>query len=62
MIRGTFKKNIYSLRPNEEFKFELIVKALEAGEIPITTTINFKDPDGNQKEPLILTNNININL
>jgi tetratricopeptide (TPR) repeat protein len=62
MIRGTFKKTIYSLRPNEQFKFELQVKASEAGQIPVKNTIKFKDPDGNLKEPIIIELPIEINL
>jgi len=51
MMRGTLKKTIYALRPNESLKWELQVKGLEVGEFPIKAKILFKDPNGNVKGP-----------
>jgi tetratricopeptide (TPR) repeat protein len=62
MMRGTLTKNVYTLRPNEEFKWEIVVKASDVGEIPIKTIVSFKDGDGNEKGPFEANLPININL
>ncbi len=61
MMRGVFKKNVYALRPNETMKWEIQLKSLETGEFPIKTTLNFKDPLGNEKGPIEIINNLEIN-
>jgi hypothetical protein len=62
IIRGTLKKSLYALRPNEQFKFEILVKAMEPGDLPVTTTIHFRDPDGKDKEPIVKKIPVQINL
>lgn len=47
VIRGTIKKQIYSLNSNENMKWELSLKPLEAGDFNIKMDVTFKDPDGN---------------
>jgi len=47
VMRGTINKQIYSLRKNEEMKWELSIKPLEAGDFTINFYIKFKDPDQN---------------
>ena len=46
LIRGTTTKQIFSLRSNEDMKWELNLKPLEAGDYVIIFTIKFKDSDG----------------
>lgn len=48
VMRGTLKKQIYSLRTNENIKWEINVKPLEAGDYTIKIKTTFKDPDQNQ--------------
>lgn len=48
VMRGTLKKQIYSLRPNENMKWEINLKPLEAGDYSIKVKTTFKDPDQNQ--------------
>ncbi|MHA1296620.1 MAG: hypothetical protein ACTSRH_11485 [Promethearchaeota archaeon] len=50
IMRGTISKQIYSLRQNEEIKWELNIKPLEAGDHVIIARIKFKDPDQNPIE------------
>jgi len=47
VMRGTVEKQIYSLRSNEELKWELNVKPIEAGDYIIEVRVKFKDPDQN---------------
>jgi hypothetical protein len=46
-MRGTTEKQIYSLRSNEELKWELNIKPIEAGDYIVKVMVNFKDPDQN---------------
>ena len=62
LMRGTLQKNIYSLDPNEDMKWQIIVKAFDGGEIPIKTTVSFKDGDGNEKGPFNAELPLTINL
>ncbi|MHA1521777.1 MAG: hypothetical protein ACTSRK_16485 [Promethearchaeota archaeon] len=62
MMRGTMSKSIYSLSPNEEMHWEIMVKAFDVGEIPITTVVSFKDEDGNEKGPFTADIPLTINL
>jgi tetratricopeptide (TPR) repeat protein len=48
VMRGTLKKQIYSLRTNENMKWEINLKPLEAGDYTIKINTMFKDPDQNQ--------------
>ncbi|MFX1364854.1 MAG: tol-pal system YbgF family protein [Promethearchaeota archaeon] len=48
VMRGTLKKQIYSLRQNENIKWEISLKPLEAGDYSIKIKALFKDPDQNQ--------------
>ena len=48
VMRGTLKKQIYSLRSNENMKWEINLKPLEAGDYSIKIKTMFKDPDQNQ--------------
>ncbi|MFW9873391.1 MAG: hypothetical protein ACFFG0_09830, partial [Candidatus Thorarchaeota archaeon] len=48
VMRGTLKKQIYSLRPNENMKWEINIKPVEAGDYSIKVKTAFKDPDQNQ--------------
>ncbi|MFX1315852.1 MAG: hypothetical protein ACFE9T_08305 [Promethearchaeota archaeon] len=48
VMRGTLNKQIYSLRPNENLKWEINLKPLEAGDYIIKINLEFKDPDQNQ--------------
>ena len=50
VMRGTTTKQIYSLRMNEEIKWELQIKPIEAGEYSFKVEIKFKDPDQNEIE------------
>ncbi|MHA1373572.1 MAG: hypothetical protein ACTSR7_04660 [Promethearchaeota archaeon] len=47
VMRGTINKQIYSLRKNEEMKWELSIKPIEAGDFTIVFHIKFNDPDQN---------------
>ena len=47
VMRGTINKQIYSLRKNEDMKWELSVKPTEAGDFTIVFHIKFNDPDQN---------------
>ncbi len=47
VMRGTTKKQIYSLSSNENITWEISLKPLEAGDYLIKMDINFKDPDQN---------------
>ena len=62
MMRGTFKKNIYSLSPNEQLHWQILVKAFDVGEFPIKTIVSFKDEDGNLKGPFTAEIPLTINL
>ena len=48
VMRGTLKKQIYSLRTNENMKWEISLKPLEAGDYYFKIKTTFKDPDQNQ--------------
>lgn len=50
IMRGTTKKQIYSLRTNEDLKWEVNLKPLEAGDYIIKINIKFMDPDQNKIE------------
>ena len=50
IMRGTTKKQIYSLRTNEDLKWEISLKPLEAGDYIIKIDIKFMDPDQNKIE------------
>jgi tetratricopeptide (TPR) repeat protein len=47
IMRGTTDKQIYSLRKNENIKWELNIKPMEAGDYSIKVEIDFKDEDQN---------------
>ena len=47
MMRGTTKKQVYSLSSNDNITWEINLKPLEAGEYIIKMDISFKDPDQN---------------
>lgn len=48
LMRGTSKKQIYSLKANEEMKWEISLKPLEAGDYEIKFNLQFKDSDQNE--------------
>jgi len=50
VMRGTIEKQIYSLRPNEQMKWELNIKPEEVGDYTIEFDIKFKDSDQNPIE------------
>ena len=50
IMRGTTKKQIYSLRTNEDLKWEINLKPLEAGDYTIKISIKFVDPNQNKIE------------
>lgn len=50
VMRGTLLKQIYSLKQNENMKWEISLKPLEAGDYNIKIEIKFKDPDQNAIE------------
>ena len=52
VMRGTTNKQIYSLRSNEDIKWEINLKPLEAGDYVIKIFINFMDPDQNKIEEI----------
>ena len=47
IIRGTTKKQIYSLRKKENMTWEIQLKPIEPGEFTIQINMKFKDPDEN---------------
>jgi tetratricopeptide (TPR) repeat protein len=47
VMRGTLNKQIYSLRSNENIKWEINLKPLEAGNYTIKISSKFNDPDQN---------------
>lgn len=47
VMRGTLKKQIYSLRSNENIKWEINLKPTEAGDYTIKIISKFNDPDQN---------------
>ncbi|MFX0082147.1 MAG: hypothetical protein ACFE94_10385 [Candidatus Hodarchaeota archaeon] len=52
VMRGTLKKQIYSLRSNENIKWEINLKPTEAGEYIIKVLSKFNDPDQNLIEDI----------
>jgi hypothetical protein len=52
IMRGTTNKQIYSLRSNEDVKWEINLKPLEAGDYIIKIFIKFVDPNQNEIEEL----------
>ncbi len=52
IMRGTTNKQIYSLRSNEDIKWEINLKPLEAGDYVIKILIMFVDPDQNKIEEI----------
>ncbi len=50
VVRGTIKKQIYSLSSNDKMSWEISLKPIEAGDYNIKMEIKFKDPDQNQIE------------
>jgi tetratricopeptide (TPR) repeat protein len=52
IMRGTTIKQIYSLRPMEEIKWEINLKPIEAGDYNIRILVKFKDPDQNPIEEI----------
>ena len=50
VMRGTLKKQIYSLKSNENMKWEINLKPLEAGDYNIKIKTRFNDPDQNNIE------------
>ena len=47
LMRGTTNKKIYQLIRNEEFTYQISLKALEPGVHKIKAVVNFQDADGN---------------
>jgi len=62
MMRGTMDKKIYALSPNENIKWQILIKASDVGELPIKTTVSFKDGDGNSRGPFEVIFPLMINL
>ena len=52
VMRGTTNKQIYSLKSNEDIKWEINLKPLEAGDYVIKIIIMFVDPDQNKIEEI----------
>ncbi|MHA2006491.1 MAG: hypothetical protein ACXABO_03490 [Promethearchaeota archaeon] len=52
VMRGTLKKQIYSLRSNENIKWEINLKPIEAGDYVIKIHLKFNDPDQNTFEDI----------
>ena len=52
VMRGTTNKQIYSLKSNEDIKWEINLKPLEAGDYVIKIFIKFMDPDQNKIEEM----------
>ncbi len=46
-MRGTTKKQIYSLSSHEKITWEISLKPIETGDYTIKMNIKFKDPDQN---------------
>jgi hypothetical protein len=47
VIRGTVKKQLYALKPNESLNWEISLKPQEAGDFIVKIHSKFEDPDGN---------------
>ncbi|MFX1575078.1 MAG: hypothetical protein ACFFB0_20260 [Promethearchaeota archaeon] len=47
VMRGTLEKQIYSLRTNENIRWEINIKPIEAGDYIIKINTKFNDPDQN---------------
>jgi hypothetical protein len=62
LVRGTNSKSIYSLGPNEAFKWQLSLKAREPGDLAIKAVVTHADPDGNESEPQEFLLPVEINL
>jgi hypothetical protein len=52
VMRGTLKKQIYSLRSNENIKWEINLKPIEAGDFNFKIISKFNDPDQNLIEDI----------
>lgn len=52
VIRGTIKKQIYSLSSNDTMKWEISLKPTEPGDFNIKMDLKFKDPDQNEIEEI----------
>jgi hypothetical protein len=52
VMRGTTNKQIYSLKSNEDIKWEINLKPLEAGDYVIRILIKFMDQDQNKIEEI----------
>ncbi len=52
IMRGTTKKQIYSLRSNEDLNWEINIKPLEVGDYIIKIYIKFTDPNQNKVEEI----------
>ena len=52
IMRGTTKKQIYSLRSNEDLNWEINIKPLEVGDYIIKINIKFTDPNQNKVEEI----------
>jgi hypothetical protein len=50
VMRGTVEKKIYSVKPNENIKWEISLKPIEAGDFEIELYLKFKDQDLNPIE------------
>ena len=50
VMRGTLKKQIYSLKPNENIRWEINLNPSEAGDYTIKISMEFNDPDQNKIE------------
>jgi tetratricopeptide (TPR) repeat protein len=50
VMRGTLKKQIYSLKPNENLRWEININPSEAGDYLIKINTEFNDPDQNKIE------------
>ncbi|MHA1730748.1 MAG: hypothetical protein ACTSU5_02340, partial [Promethearchaeota archaeon] len=51
VFRGTNKKTIYSLAPNQDISWQLSLKPKEPGVFPIRVTMTFEDSNGNTVGP-----------
>jgi hypothetical protein len=47
VMRGTTKKQIYSLSSNDKITWEITLKPIEMGDYTINMDLKFKDPDQN---------------
>jgi len=52
VMRGTLNKQIYSLRSNEDLRWEINLRPIEAGDYIIKISMNFKDQDQNLIEDI----------